>query len=412
MGTPDNNFEMPETSGLPDEYVGLAELGLYERRLAISTALMAEAEKPTAGDRFIGAFCTAALDAVKKDYIGEPIDTALDMRRIMDRDITPRDFVQLLFRAFHSQLVLERGNPYVDDDFLSEDTWGSYIQEVIEDEIKREALEWDLCKDVASNVIGRAKGLKLFLASEQQRLDRSLNVLSVGASAALVEKAIKLNKPLGHLEVLQSPEPGKDFEAADIQANTAATVYVNSLLESPVAIDHMVCVDPAPRDQGWVFTNSHRPEELRRMTPAEQEHWMELYATVVDGVHEYLGDFSEEGMKHFDHKSPVEEFDVVYFGTCLYLFSPHKRQRALQFAKTYLGDTGRIYVQDNARVEQGRMVFPQVSWGRGAYRGIEYDTDSGCSYDIFAFDGGRAKSMMYGRDIGHLAIGPELLRFR
>lgn len=391
----------------------------------VAAAFLSEAEYPTDGDEVIAAFSRACLELYTDETSNFRtwLDEGLNDRTA--HELSLNDIVNMTLRLFQRHYMQHDPAGYPGAEYEDPNTHKQKITELLSDDAEREVLHTDIVwREIQSNLVTRSLPLQLVLLSEQGRIGKHPSILEIGCSDGQLLKAFNGDYGLYEDVEFVAANPETDIVTAeDLEVVSAATAYVKELLSQPYQTGPSVGVDLFnPNDiknMQWIFACSFRPKELR--DPAKRELFQRLqeirlqpvqqYPNGDTNLYYYWGDFSEDGMSHFEHESAIQEFDVVMFPTVLYM-EPEKAAEKLQLARRFLKKDGIIIVQDRVRLslaDPAKLKF-FGAWGLLNYRLlVQYPNEADNKfYEIFKMVSDRAKQIMAGKDIGRIAIGDEL----
>jgi hypothetical protein len=411
-----------------------AERGVYEGLIETQavaatgiTALMPEFQKlaldPPDRDPHLIAFYNASLHVMTDNTV----PWHAELRKSVDKGLTNRErpvltqvATNMFQRAMQWHARIHDADNFPGPNYETMGGWLKLFQEVAEDPLYGEQLEKIMREyTIQSMLEQRYAAFKMLMLSERERLGDRPSSLEIGCSGQIGQRWELSGLPAHDIDVMTPPNlfpHGRLERNQKLSIHPYLTSFIRSYLQQPFQPGISWGVDSVPLDDEtleWQYICSKRPNELK--DPAARERWERLIKADMPDVKFYNADFSREGMRNFTRDTGMKYFKNVRMPTMLHQLEPELRIDAIELGKEYVEpDDGYLLIQDFAMpyLDDPRRLQFFNNWHRdwGTYRLLLADPreDFKKLHEIVIFDGGRARQMVLGHDIGKLALSKDL----
>jgi hypothetical protein len=356
-----------------------------------------ERQHPQGEDPFVAAYAEAMLGLLSNDQMIRFLDGSLEYRnQIKGKPLTPTNLVNLTFRVFHRQM-LKNDPAYPHEDYLLSETYEARIVDVLNKPEHRELADYDMIRDVQSNIAARYAVDKIIVASEVDRFGSEIKMLDVGSGALLGPAHLASNLPFDKIKFGRIDPTTAARVSPDLIQDPRATKVLNSALKKEAKFVDSIGVDPVdmhdPANWEWSQACSARPLEI--------VNGKKIRTGIVDCAPPRL---------QTQQPIPTKGWDLVTCHTMPYLLAPKIQKNIFQILSEYVRDDGLVVVQDYAfkKSHDQLQFFKKLTdfRNRTFVSGLR---DSGAISELFLGRTGRYSEIALGKDIGHLAISDKFV---
>lgn len=367
----------PSSSGYDSDDI------VNSRYQAVVDEFEAQAVNPPGGDPYMREFYNAIYDMSKS----EPAIMGLFKDALAARDLSPKHFVNLLFRGFQFIEINTKKNPDYPKSYTSCEDWRVEISDVMINHL-------DILKDI---LLTKETNTTIY--------QRYLGTHFV-ASRLLPEGPVKMaDFGAGGRYGLRGMSAQIPFEEVD--DNTGG--LVNSVVRTPIQLREGLdidLVDPdLPENVRWRLACSFYPSELGRYNEIVR---FEERLRGVGNVRFFQRDILSVTVNDLNGNTTPKSYDAVILSTVLYQI-PDQQDRVIENAKQLVSADGLIVVQDFAvkdNKNRGRLDF-NVNWfGQNyTYRTFVLGERTNWEYkEVLHWKNGRCKEARKGEDLDKLIL--------